>query len=257
MFSSRRYTVLVVDNQAKVHLQAKEELRPFAMDLHLIHSTDLNSVVRICGASFIDLAFVDLQVGESDGRDVINEISMRCPHARIFVITKYIDRVSTTRYVTLLEPHSPVEGFIDKNNEGTWFVDVVADGLERFRGRQLGVSGIKGPGGVLEHVKAKRASIDMDLDQPRQGYVLSLRESDDAIESELIALCESVFGRMSSIFGDNKPRLALTVLRPGFTSSVICEAMPIYQIPGRDDVEGMHSILKIGPRFEIDIEYRR
>lgn len=251
----RDYRVLVLDNEDSVHQHAYEELRGHD-GIELVRALSVAEASSIVEDRFIDAAFVDLVIGSESGIDFMRHLTRAAPRCVIFVITAFTDEMAGD-VLELIGAGANIRGISNKiGNANRWFVPLLLPLVEEWQSSRVGVVGLRGAAGVVAAVQEKRLRIDEDLDRSPMNR-LRLRASDDAIADEIVALMEMIFGDTRTSESDH-PTVSLRVLRKGYSSSVVVEAVPALPVSGLGrSVDGNRCVIKIGPRSEIATEASR
>jgi hypothetical protein len=254
--------VLIVDDEKSPHATAEAECGHLLDVLRLHHASGLDEAKEKLEEHYFQVVFTDLH---PDGIDLLRHLSTASPSSRVFIVTKYVTR-NGGDVLKLIGGGSDIQGVSDKNDGSAtlfshWLEPIVA---ERRR-RRIDVTGLTGDDGILSAIRAREKRINDDLGRNPLGRT-KLRSSDDAILEEVDALLTDIFGGAVGVPGSLRTAVGLRLLRKGFSSSVVVEALPLLPVDGASDestgstegrVEGNRCVLKIGARPEIATEVRR
>lgn len=247
---------LVLDNDEAVHDKARHELHSFS-GIQLLHAKTLKDVEECIRENYIDLAFIDLNLRSESGVDAINMIADIAPSCRIFVLTRYHEQLGGDSAADLIAPGSPVRGVINKSQDAVrWFGPVVQaaiDATARALVRRVHLDAL------VDAVTRKRHEIDLDLKVPGVPRNPCLRASPDEVRVELTRLLDQIYGP-TRLEGVDRPRpvLSLSVIRSGYSSSVVSQVIPLYEGEHGSSVgTGLPTILKVGPMSQIKVEHER
>lgn len=251
-------TVLVVDDDLGVHEQARDELVGIGPGVRLLHAIDPDEAADLAACKHVDLAFIDLHLGNRSGVEVVNELAEVAPSCEIVVITRYHGMLEVDEAARLIAPGSPVAGVVNKSaQEAGWFSPMVRDRYQSARARTLSLSGLTSPGGLVHALVTKRERINWDLADPKRTVQVQLRDHIDEVELEVNRLFERLFGHVGGPDVKFGRGLSCRVLRSGYSSSVVAEVAPEYVAQGGQVSRGLSTIVKVGPTPEIIAEVDR
>lgn len=234
------FRLLVVDDEEDVRGEVR---RQFEADpsVEVIEAVDETQATEVLTAQYVDAAIVDIKLASPrGGLEVIRDIGELAPTAAVVVVTRHDD----LRHSFLSSETSPVIAIYEKAGlEENWARRALAPTLEVFRARAVAIRGIEVP-------------LDM-LDQRERRKRISGLRSRPETAVELDRLCRRVFGEVSGI-GQPVEVILSQIKRAGLGPAVTVAAN--VQI-GRDltdeELPGAVTVLKIGPRAEIEAEVAR
>lgn len=250
------YRVLVVDNADWIRERAKEELAVLGEDIVVSSAESVDEARGLLQSLFFNAAFVDLHLYNQSGISVVRDLNTLSPACRVFIMTRHLQEYAV-EVLGLVGEDFRFEGLIDKvrSPEGAeaWFLPEVAPLVEAWRSRNVAIAGLDE---IVGNIAERRKRIDRDLSL--HDDLARLHSTEDGIRSELEHILCGIFGGAGLGLSDAEPRLDVSILRGGYSSSVVIEAAPSVYWPfeGRV-VSGNRCVVKIGARPEILTEVRR
>lgn len=251
----RTFRVLVLDDEDYPRKKAIRELDDRA-DVKVVATDSLEAASAALAENFFDLAFVDLSLaGNGRGVDFLSHISLHAPSCPVVIVSAWTETLGPD-VLSMIGGGAQILGIINKMDSKNWYSPHFAPLYKAWKQEGLEVTGVDGPGGVASALLEKRGQIDRDLG--RSGLGLTLRTSENAVANEVYWLLRRVFGS-TSLGHDRIAELAIPrIIRSGYSSSVVLEAVPTVPVDGLDrGVQGNRCIVKIGPTTEIATEIAR
>lgn len=253
-----KFNVLVFDDHARVHETALRELAPeLYPNLSIITADTFERAKQLAATRFIHLHFVDLMInGQQLGTQYIRHVGTMNPESE-FVIVSSWRKERSSEVIELLGSGSKIVGFSNKLESAPLFTPFVEPRYRDWEAQSVECSGVRGPNGVVEALLAKRERINRELDKATVLPHHRLASHEDLVAEEVEHLVQRIFG-VSAPAPGLTPRVDLKVLRKGFSSSVVVEALPLIPIEGLGElVPGNRCILKFSPARGTELEVRR
>jgi CheY-like chemotaxis protein len=252
--SPATFRILVVDNSDNVHQKAVNELSKVAPTVVVRSAHNFEQASGLAEAEYFHLAFVDMKIGRDRGTTVMRHLNAVAPSCRMFVMTRHLEDLAA-EILKHVGPTFSFSGLIDKVSGDTeWFWPFVEPVYTQWSRRILDVEGL---GEVVEAILRKADRIDQQLKSISPGLI-RLRRDPAALSDEIVSILMNLFGSIGQPVTDSRSLVHMRLLRSGFSSSVVVDALPSLRFSGLDQVvDGNRCVVKIGAKSEIRKEAER
>ncbi len=249
----RTFRALVVDDQPAIHTLARETHDP-ANGIEVRSARSLEEADALLAEHFFHVAVVDIQLMKGskrnvDGQTVLRMLADTRPTCRRLLLTQY-PHVYRPEIFRMLDPDARIiDGAVDKDDLAHFFVDYVEGDAKEWLHAPVDITGLNM---IYERLQSKRINGDTTLAGRR---VVTTPEELDYVISRLFGqgLKRDADEVDTNGKADDITAISLELLEGGKSRSVVAAGRPTNRVGH----EGIHCVIKVGPRADMLEELRR